>query len=518
MPNFEKSPIEKAHAMFYNCYSLISVDLTRVNTSLTENFGNMFFNCSSLISLDLSHFDTTHVRYADNMFNGCKSLVSLDISSFRTPSLQKINRMFSNCESLTSLDLSHFDTSKITDMWDLFKDCISLVFLDISNFDTSSVTRMDRMFYNCTLITSLDLGHFDTSQVTNMDEMFRNCESLVYLDISGFSTSKVEEMKYMFSDCLLLSSLDLSNFDMQSVKDTIYMFKNCPNLEYINLKNASPKENARTTYMFKDTQKNLVVCTESEIISQNIKECGVLSCSENWRDYQKKIYPDNNNCVDDCSLTDKKYDYLSKCVSMCPNQTLIMGFKCIKCHSDCQTCEGPSNKITSNCKSCISPDKFLENGNCVSNYLNGYYTDENDPSIKICKHSNYNNLAALYNVNDNTEIYDIIKEYYIPSYDPENDFEIINEGVDNVVFQITTLENQLKALFNDSLNNYNLSIIDINQCESLLKQANNISEEDNLILLKKEKLTNKAYEKEVQFEIYEPYNKTKLNLEICKEN
>ena len=123
----------------------------------------------------------------------------------------------------------------------------------------------------------------------------------------------------------------------------------------------------------------------------------------------------------------------------------------------------------------------------------------------------------LYNVNDNTEIYDIIKEYYIPSYDPENDFEIINEGVDNVVFQITTLENQLKALFNDSLNNYNLSIIDINQCESLLKQANNISEEDNLILLKKEKLTNKAYEKEVQFEIYEPYNKTKLNLEICKE-
>ena len=517
MPNFEKSPIEKAHAMFYNCYSLISVDLTRVNTSLTENFGNMFFNCSSLISLDLSHFDTTNVRYIDNMFNGCKSLVSLDISSFRTPSLQKINRMFSNCESLTSLDLSHFDTSKITDMWDLFKDCISLVFLDISNFDTSSVTRMDRMFYNCTLITSLDLGHFDTSQVTNMDEMFRNCESLVYLDISGFSTSKVEEMKYMFSDCLLLSSLDLSNFDMQSVKDTIYMFKNCPNLEYINLKNASPKENAKTTYMFLDTQKNLVVCTESEIISQNIKECGVLSCSENWRDYQKKIYPDNNNCVDDCSLTDKKYDYLSNCVSICPNETLIIGFKCIKCHSDCQTCEGPSNKITSNCKSCISPDKFLEIGNCVSNCLNGYYTDENDPSIKICKHSNYNNLAALYNVNDNTEIYDIIKEYYIPSYDPENDFEIINEGVDNVVFQITTLENQLKALFNDSLNNYNLSIIDINQCESLLKQANNISEEDNLILLKKEKLTNKAYEKEVQFEIYEPYNKTKLNLEICKE-
>ena len=34
---------------------------------------------------------------------------------------------------------------------------------------------------------------------------------------------------------------------------------------------------------------------------------------------------------------------------------------------------------------------------------------------------------------------------------------------------------------------------------------------------KKEKISNKASEKEVQLEIYEPYNKTKLNLSFCQD-
>ena len=38
-----------------------------------------------------------------------------------------------------------------------------------------------------------------------------------------------------------------------------------------------------------------------------------------------------------------------------------------------------------NCKSCKWPDKYLKYGNCVSNCTNGFYLDENDNSIKICK-------------------------------------------------------------------------------------------------------------------------------------
>ena len=59
-------------------------------------------------------------------------------------------------------------------------------------------------------------------------------------------------------------------------------------------------------------------------------------------------------------------------------------------------------------------------------------------------------------------------------------------------------------------------MIDLGNCETLLKQKNHIDENIPLIILKFEKLTSVASEKNVQYEIYEPYNKTKLDLSICE--
>ena len=137
-------------------------------------------------------------------------------------------------------------------------------------------------------------------------------------------------------------------------------------------------------------------------------------------------------------------------------------------------------------------------------------------TIKVNNKDKYINIASIYNTTDNKLIYNIIRENLIPLFDPYNDFEIISEAVEDVVFQITTSKNQLKALYNTSLNNYNLSILDISNCETILKEKYNLNENDDLILLKKEKQSEKASEKEVQLEIYEPYNKTKLNLFFCE--
>ena len=149
----------------------------------------------------------------------------------------------------------------------------------------------------------------------------------------------------------------------------------------------------------------------------------------------------------------------------------------------CKTCAGPFNDTNSNCLSCLSPFNNLENGNC---------------ELK----NKYINIPSIYNVTNNTIIHNIIKENLLPSFDPENDFEIIGEAVENIVFQITTLKAQLKALNNNSLNNFNLSILDISNCETILKEKYYLNVNDSLIILKKEKKTNKALEKEVQLEIY----------------
>ena len=45
-------------SMFYNCKSLISLDLSKFNTKNIKSMKSMFYNCKSLISLDLSKFNT----------------------------------------------------------------------------------------------------------------------------------------------------------------------------------------------------------------------------------------------------------------------------------------------------------------------------------------------------------------------------------------------------------------------------------------------------------------------------
>ena len=66
-------------------------------------------------------------------------------------------------------------------------------------------------------------------------------------------------------------------------------------------------------------------------------------------------------------------------------------------------------------------------------------------------------------------------------------------------------------------NNTNIfSIIDLGTCGNLLKDYYNINENTSLILIKYEKIANISSQRSLQYEIYEPYNKTKLNLSVCQ--
>ena len=633
LPDLSKSRLILMYNMFYNCTSLLQVNLTNIDTSSVKYMGSLFSGCSSLTSIDMSHIDTSNALYIDSMFKGCKSLTSVNISHFKTPKVEILYDMFNGCELLTSIDLSNFDTSMVTDMKHMFDNCKSLISLNISNFDTSSVSYMNNMFSGCESITSLDLSKFDTSKVNNMEHMFDNCKSL--------------------------SSLNLSNFKMQNIKTLNYMFNNCQNLEYINLQNSKP--NATKIGLFNNTLKNLVLCLEYDIFKEYITDCNIIDCSENWGENRKKINLENNSCIDDCSLGNHKYEYLFKCYSSCPIGTYVNNFKCENCHPDCKTCDGPANINNTNCRSCLSPYKYLQHRNCVANCRNGYYTDENDSSIKICKceldkcfkcseeslsmnlciscndnfypksdeliNNNvyincYNNPESYYldnndlvykpcystckscnkegnelehnclecksgynisiSLNGSTFIncynecnYDYYlngSDYYIctqneycldnynelfeeqenyfgenetddiyineynkfcfidyQSFKEErkistfsncliwNDIERIYEG-DNIIYQITTYKNQLLSMKDNSFNNNNLSIIDLNECEDILKEQYNIDNMELLIMIKQENKTNIASKKNVKFKLYESCSKTELNLSLCGDN
>jgi len=220
-----KEQLKNLRNMFYNCYSLTSLDLSNFNTNNVINMNNMFYNCSSLTSLNLDNFNTNNVTDMSYMFYNCSFLTSLNLSNFNTNNVTDMSYMFYKCSSLTSLYLDNFNTNKIINMSYMFYKCSSLTSLKLDNFNTINVNNMSYMFYNCSFLTSLNLSNFNTNNVKDMSSMFFNCYSLTSLNLSNFNTNNVKNMSYMFYNCSSLISLNLSNFNTNNVKNMKYMFK-----------------------------------------------------------------------------------------------------------------------------------------------------------------------------------------------------------------------------------------------------------------------------------------------------
>ena len=263
LKQFNTRHIISLEALFYNCSSLESVDMSNLNfekvidmekmfyfskSLKTINFPNsstpnlkymsyMFCGCRSLTSIDLTYFNTENVEYMSLTFYDCISLTSIDLTNFNTKKLYSMYGFLANCKSLTSIDMSNFITDKVEYMYNLFQNCYSLKFIDLSNFNTEKVASMVSLFYGCHSLEYVNLSNFNTSKVTDLAALFYKCESLTSIDISHFDTSKVENMNFMFEGCLSLKTLNISNFDTSKVTLIYRMFSGCSNLTSLNITN-----------------------------------------------------------------------------------------------------------------------------------------------------------------------------------------------------------------------------------------------------------------------------------------
>ena len=158
------------------------------------------------------------------------------------------------------------------------------------------------------------------------------------------------------------------------------------------------------------------------------------------------------------------------------------------CSQNCKTCRKfGSNDFGQECESCTIEELIFNSCNILN------YTNE--------------------------QISNKITNDLIPEYNTKNGgIEIKGEG--NSMFHLTTTSNELNALSDVSeysLKSNRLSIVDISKCEPLLKQKNNIDSNISLIL-KKFEILSKSSERNVQYEVYNPINKKKLDLSICKDD
>ena len=238
--------------LFYNCYSLTSVDTSGWDISNVTTMNNMFANCHRLTHLDVSGWETGSVTNMSYMFQYCNSLAYLDVSGWETGSVTTMANMFSNCNSLASLDVSEWDTSDVESMSGMFQNCYALTSIDVSGWDTGSVTTTYYMFSGCNSLTSIDAGGWETGSVTNMGYMFSNCSSLTSLDVSGWDTGSVTTMANMFYACNSLTALDVSGWTNSNVTTMANMFYNCNSLASLDVSGWETGSVTTMTCMFQN--------------------------------------------------------------------------------------------------------------------------------------------------------------------------------------------------------------------------------------------------------------------------
>ena len=238
------------YAWFFECNNLVSVNLSKLDTSKTTSLGYAFSRCTSLTGIDLSTLDTSSVRSFADVFQDCSSLRSVNLTGWDTSSGKDFRQMFYRCSSLEEADISSFETSASTSFEQMFYGCSSLRSLDLSHFDTGNATTFASMFYNCASLATLDVSMFDTAAATDLSQAFYGCKSLTELDLSRASTAKVQTFYGMFSGCSGLKRIDLSLLDTSSATNLSYLFADCSKLEAVNFSGIKTSSVTDFNHMF----------------------------------------------------------------------------------------------------------------------------------------------------------------------------------------------------------------------------------------------------------------------------
>ena len=581
LSSFNTESVINTDLMFSNCQSLTSLDLSGFHTPNLLSMNNMFESCYVLTSLNISNFNTEKVTSLNALFFNCLNLKSLDLSSFNTAKVTNMNSMFYECDSLASLDLTNFDTSNVIDMRYIFCHCKSLVDLNLGNFKTNSAVDMQAMFADCPSLTSLDLSSFDTSHVTSMSEMFYNCPNLLELDLSNFDTSSLNSFYSMFEKCYNIEYINFNNYNelngivmnnvLENIRDNIVIciddtnkitnnFKNiivttklCPNIycgddwrEHI--RKIIPETNTCADdcsgFEYENDNMCYSTCPEGAEFCQDKIETTNIATTDNFEgndiETTNMATTDNfeGNDIETTNMdtTDniKEEDIETTNIITTDNfegENLLDTTNIL--NTNTQKEETLSAKISSMIIDNSTNSDIISNviTNNENYYINDSLTNQHDietnnlnihsssPITNSIIEVNHQEEIKTFNIKgeNNEEIYqeiiDIINNYNLSDID-----DLTIEGDDSFRYQITTTDKEKNSLDKKNNNNDQISKIDLGECENILKDQYHIDRNVSLIIVKFEKVKNISLERIIQYEVYHPFNKSKLDLSLCGNN
>jgi len=183
----------------------------------------LFNNYTSLEEvLFQGNFHTDQTDDMTAMFSDCDSLVTLDVSSLNTGSVKSMHGMFSRCDNLKILDLSSFDTRSVTTLYHMFIGCASLERLNLSGWDTCQVSNVEKMFSGCPRLTVQDLGSLDFSRVNAYDNFLDPGVKVGEKEWSDLFPPKPWEKNVLKADTHFVDTLPVTVYGTDVPKDRVY--------------------------------------------------------------------------------------------------------------------------------------------------------------------------------------------------------------------------------------------------------------------------------------------------------
>lgn len=228
---FNTEGVTSMSGMFKDC-KVKHLDLSNLRTHNVTDFSDMFYNCDSLIDLNVDGFDTSNAEDFNGMFHGCNKLTQLNVKHFNVNSVLHMSYLFSGCRRLKVIDLEGWDFSQIRDANEMFGYCGKLEKI-IANFNFNMIKGMAFMFDCCTKLSEVDLTHSDLSRVFDFGYTFFNCEDLKKISFSPGVWQKAKYTLGMFGNCKVLERLNLPDVDLNDVVRSYAMFDDCDSLKEI---------------------------------------------------------------------------------------------------------------------------------------------------------------------------------------------------------------------------------------------------------------------------------------------
>ena len=545
LSHFDSSSVENMEYLFYNCDALKILDLSNFNMQQVTNAGDMFTGLTSLIYLNASnmilsqggvsgqfHIESEHLivcqsqeifrnnilyeiccsfnaetemcesdNYISLIFNqdtnyesGFKNdnrnnihfinynaITYIDSSELNilagtkleihfTSPVTSMEKFFaqendSNMANVKSIDLSHFNFLSVENIASMFSGCNSLEDIDLSNIDTTKVINMSKMFSNCKSLKSIDLSKFATSLVTDMNAMFSGCSSLESIDLSKFDTTKVVNMANMFEGCQSLNSINLSNFITNKVENMNSMFSQCTKLKLLNLSNFVTSLVVSMDYMFYNCTSlnildisnfNMVETTSAAQILTGLKDLSYINLY-NTQD---------NNLISQSALNTD--DNIEKQFYVCQKNSIITNTKSIPC-----------------CEYDINGDKCL-------NTLTTTFIASTVP------------ITSIINI---TKEIEMLYNNIIENMEDQN-YKIVQ--IEIGIFQFSTVEEQLNN------KSETISSVDLGECEDKLRVQEGLNETEQFLIVKLDIINSTINATYVQYEIFNPRNYSKVNVDVCK--